>query len=132
MQGFAPHPVPVADTKLIPVGRVSVNVTPVASPGPLFLTVRVYEPVPGFPLAKLPTWLLVKVRSASVVPPKTVRSESELFEATGSTTELAVLAVEVVSVAMAVALFPVPPALETALTVMLSGAVTPPAAMVPS
>ena len=57
------HPLPLKPVKVNPTGAVSVTVTsPVVAPAVALLTVILYS-APIWPCVKLPTWLLVMVRS---------------------------------------------------------------------
>ena len=59
------QPVPVAETKVTPAGRVSVTETEAASDGPLFAPTREYVTVP--PAVTVPGPVLVRERSAEAV-----------------------------------------------------------------
>lgn len=75
------QPVPVPETKLKPVGSVSVTaIGPEAVEGPLLVTVMVYTPL--VPTRKSPLWVLVICRSA--LAPTLVGSLAESFELFGS------------------------------------------------
>ena len=59
------HPVPVAETKPSPVGRLSVTVSPpVVAAVPTFVTLSVYTPF--CPTVKLPVWLFAIATSTCV------------------------------------------------------------------
>jgi hypothetical protein len=74
------QPVPVADPKVTPAGRVSVTESPAASEGPLFTTTREYDTVPFTVTVAGPD--LVMARSADAVMPVVV--DEVLFAGLGS------------------------------------------------
>ena len=72
------QPLPVPETKLKPVGSVSVTViVPMVLAEPMFVAVTVY--VPFTPIVKFPLWLFVIARSKPVAPTMVVGSLAVLF-----------------------------------------------------